>query len=313
MSHQTDDPFNPNLRRVSADDLPWPHRTPPSMPNSPPNSPSGSSKLSSGTAANECLCDGCGWYKLAVPFGHPEFGKLQRCACGQTADSGRAAARLGDELGDLAHCTFVSFDLSRPLTPIYQFDRRYYRDLSRIPMEKRASPMTQMISESVQEGALHTAYADCQDYAARPAGWLCLHGAYGAGKSHLAAAIAHTLVSKGWAVRYRSVPGMLDAIKAGFKDNTSDQVFDDLLGCDLLILDDLGAQHLSGWSYERLFRLLNERTDCPTIITMNAHPDDLADPSDIDAMRLTDRIAQAARKVWLPISSYRRIGKEAIS
>lgn len=258
----------------------------------------------------ECGCDGCGWYTLPVSFGHADFGRLMRCACGQTIDTARAAARLGDELGELADKTFNTFDRSRPLVPIYQLDGRYYRDLARVPFERRVE--AKVISVPVQETALHTAYADCRAYADRPSGWLCLHGAYGGGKSHLAAAIANALVAMRWSVRYRSVPGMLDAIKAGFKDQTSDDVFDDLLAADLLILDDLGAQHLSGWSYERLFRLLNERTDRSTIITMNAHPDDLADSGDIDAMRLTDRIAQAARKVWLPISSYRRLGREAI-
>lgn len=246
---------------------------------------------------------------MPVPFGHADFGQLIRCACGRTLDTARAAARLGDELGDLAHCTFDTFDLARPLTPIYQFDRRYHRDLSRIPFERRHEAA--LLSAAVQAGALAAAYNACQSYAAMPSGWLCLHGAYGSGKSHLAAAVANTLVGRSWSVRYRSVPGMLDAIKAGFSDQTSDAIFDDLLSVDLLVLDDLGAQRLSGWGNERLFRLMNERLHRPTIITTNAHPDDLADASDMDAQRLADRIAQAARKVWLPISSYRRIGKEA--
>jgi DNA replication protein DnaC len=250
---------------------------------------------------------------LPVPLGHADFGRLIRCACGMASDAARQSserrARLQDELGALHDKTFATFDLARPLTPIYQLDGRYYRDLARIPFERRSE--ARVMSVAVQENALHLAYADCQDYARLPSSWLCLHGAVGAGKSHLAAAIAWALVGAEWSVRYRSVPGMLDAIKAGFKDNSADEVFDDLLSADLLILDDLGAQNLSGWGYERLFRLFNERTNRPTIITMNAHPDDLADGNDLEAMRLTDRIAQAARKVWLPISSYRRIGREA--
>jgi len=230
--------------------------------------------------------------------------------CGRTLDSARATRRLGDELGDLAHCTFANFDLSRPLATIYQLDDgHYYQNLTRVPIEQRAEATKYAISPAMQETCLHNAYDDARAYVASPSGWLCFHGAYGAGKSHLAAAIAHTRVQSGWAVRYRSVPGMLDALKAGFKDQSSDAIFDDLLSCDLLILDDLGAQHLTGWAYERLFRVLNERLDKPTIITANAHPDDLGDPADLDAARLADRIAQAARMIWMPISSYRRIGK----
>lgn len=311
----SDDPLTPNLRRVSPGDVPWPHTTPTATPSTLPSSPSGNTRPQSAAAATECRCDGGGWYTLPVPFGHADFGRLIRCVCGMADDTRRrdaaARARLQDELGALSDKTFESFDCDRPLVPIYQLDGRYYRDLRHVPFERRAE--AKIISAPIQETALRTAYADCQAWAERPHGWLCLHGAYGAGKSHLAASIAHVLVASHWSVRYRSVPGMLDAIKAGFKDGTADQVFADVLAADLLILDDLGAQHLSGWSYERLFRLLNERQDKATIITMNAHPDDLADPADIDAMRLTDRIAQAARKVWLPISSYRRLGKEAVS
>lgn len=276
-----------------------------------PSSPPGSSRPPSGSASGECGCDGSGYYLLAVPHGDPRWGKLQRCACGRSADSSRAAARLGDELGGLAHCTFETFDLARPLLPIYQLDGRYYQQLHRVPMERRGD--AKLISIPVQETALANAYHDAHAYAADPRGWLCLHGAYGAGKSHLAAAIAHVRAASGESVRYRSVPGLLDRVREGFKDGTADAVFNDVLGCDLLILDDLGAQHLSGWSYERLFRILNERQGVGTIVTMNVHPDDLANPADVDAARLTDRIAQAARKVWLPISSYRRIGREAAS
>ncbi len=70
----------------------------------------------------------------------------------------------------------------------------------------------------------------------------CLHGSYGGGKSHLAAAIAHHLVAAGWSVRYRTVPGILDADQGGLQDDgTADAVFADLLTRDLLVLDDLDA------------------------------------------------------------------------
>lgn len=244
-----------------------------------------------------------------MPYGHPDWGRLFRCDCGVRQDDAvrhsAALKRLGDELGGLLHCTFDAFDLDRPLEPIYTLDNRYYARLNRVPMGERAK--AKEISVAVQAGALNRAYDAACDYAQVPTGWLCLHGSYGGGKSHLAAAICHVLVDRGLEVRYRSVPGMLDAIKAGFKDDTADVVFDDLLGCDLLTLDDLGAQHLTGWSYERLFRLLNERLDRPTVITTNVHPDDLGDPSDVDSCRLASRIAGAARNVWLPISDYRRL------
>src|SRR5262245_16527527 len=116
MNDQTDDP---NLRRVSLDDLPWPHTIPKEMPSTPPSSPSGSNRPPNAAVANECGCRGVGYYTLPVPFGHADFGKLIRCVCGQTLDSARARARLQDELGALSDKTFDTFSLDRPLTPIY--------------------------------------------------------------------------------------------------------------------------------------------------------------------------------------------------
>lgn len=306
--HDNNDQRPPGLRRIDAADRSWLPTTPTATG---PHSPTSNDKPPSDSPArilHECGCDGSGYYLLAVPYGHAEFGKLQRCSCGRTIDSSKAARRLGDELGGLAHCTFTTFATDRPLAPIYQLDGRYHQNLSRVPFERRSEAT--VISVPVQETCLHNAYADARAYADRAQGWLCFHGAYGAGKSHLAAAIAHVCVADDWAVRYRSVPGLLDAIKEGFKDGSADAVFNDVLGADLLILDDLGAQHLTGWSYERLFRLLNERQDRPTIITTNVHPDDLADGRDVDAARLADRIAGSARKIWMPISSYRRAVRE---
>lgn len=301
--HNTD-PLNENLRRIGPADLPWSPMTPiatvaplPISNGKPPND--------SPAASSDCDCGGIGWYSAGPSK------PLIRCSCGRVCDQARQRRRLGDELGDLAHCTFSTFSLTRPLAPIYQLDSRYYRDLARVPLDRRAAAA--VISVAVQETCLLNAYDDARAYAANPIGWLCFHGAYGAGKSHLAAAIAHLRVSAGWSVRYRSVPGMLDAIKEGFKDGSSDMVFHDVLGADLLILDDLGAQHLTGWGYERLFRIINERQHRPTIITTNVHPDDLGDARDVDAQRLADRIAGAARSIWMPISSYRRLSQEAAS
>ena len=80
-----------------------------------------------------------------------------------------------------------------------------------------------------------------------------------------------------------------------------------MIGCDLLVLDDLGAEHLTGWARERLFRILNERQARPTVLTSNLHPDDLAPPDDLEFLRLVSRIVGNSRIVWLPVSDFRRL------
>src|SRR4051794_31362026 len=115
MTH-TDDP---KWRRIGMDDLCLLPPTPTATPSTTNSSPTGGARPRGATTTSpDCGCDGSGYYLLAVPFGHPQFGRLQRCICGVAADTSRqdagARRRLQDELGALIACTFESFDTHRP-------------------------------------------------------------------------------------------------------------------------------------------------------------------------------------------------------
>lgn len=230
-----------------------------------------------------CGCDGSGWYLLEVEPLDPDFGVLKRCSCGA---AGRAAtanriAALRDELAGLSHCTFEAFDQARPLPPLTIDGAE--------------------LGEAAQRTQLARAFRAARLYSTDPAGWLYLYGPPGAGKSHLAAAIGLAVAESGRAVVYRSVPGLLDDLRPGSPD--PDRAMALALGADLLILDDLGAERLSPWAIERLFRIANERASKPTIYTSNLDLDQIEPLIDI---RIADRLALAVQ-VWMPISSYRRL------
>ena len=82
-------------------------------------------------------CDGAGYYKEAVPFGHPHFGVLFPCGCKlaeQLAQRARAVdqvlARLAGGLGFLAATRLVDITCDRPLDPLVEWcgvraDRAY--------------------------------------------------------------------------------------------------------------------------------------------------------------------------------------------
>lgn len=300
----------PGPRRIDPADLPSAmgrSSTPSATPSTPDCSPNSSS------SAQDCQwCSGAGWYLEARPYGHPNFGKPMRCQCGQQADKQRlnrlALERLGNELGALADRTFATFDLDRELGDLLELGGAYYPSRDRIPpAELKAHGQPKSISPAAQRSALHKAYLQAQDYAAQLRGWLVLYGAYGSGKSHLAAAIGHVAAERGLAVRYRSLPALFDVLMRGFKDDSSDAIFDDLLGCDLLILDDLFDSDIraSDWRRSRLFRMFNERETRPIVITSNRRFDDLAPASDVDFGRLCSRMSGQASQVWMPISDAR--------
>lgn len=120
--------------------------------------------------------------------------------------------------------------------------------------------------------SLKTAFSAARRFAERPRGWLVLTGSYGAGKTHLAAAIANYRTDVGEPPLFVVVPDLLDHLRATFSPNSSislDRRFEEVLTAPLLILDDLGMQSSTPWAKEKLYQLFNYRynAEMPTVIT----------------------------------------------
>ncbi|MGA9350352.1 MAG: ATP-binding protein [Anaerolineae bacterium] len=120
---------------------------------------------------------------------------------------------------------------------------------------------------------LKRAFAIAKQYAENPADWLVFTGAYGCGKTHLAAAIANYRQDRGYSALFVVVPDLLDHLRATFSPQSLvsyDKRFEEVRNASLLILDDLGTQSATTWAQEKLFQLLNHRYNArlPTVITM---------------------------------------------
>jgi DNA replication protein DnaC len=145
-----------------------------------------------------------------------------------------------------------------------------------------------------------------QAFAEKPAGWLVLTGAFGCGKTHLAAAIANFQVGANRVMpMFVVVPDLLDHLRATFSPTspvTLDRLFDQVRSAPLLVLDDLGTESATPWAREKLFQLLNHRYSArlPTIITTSTEIDKIDE-------RLRSRMLDAARCTVFPIlaPSYR--------
>ena len=61
---------------------------------------------------------------------------------------------------------------------------------------------------------LRRAFETCMAYAQNPEGWLLLTGAYGCGKTHLAAAIANLRLAAGDTAVFMTVPDLLDHLRS---------------------------------------------------------------------------------------------------
>jgi DNA replication protein DnaC len=129
---------------------------------------------------------------------------------------------------------------------------------------------------------VENAYRQAIAFAEAPDGWLLFLGPHGAGKTHLAAAIANYRRQRGEMPLFVVVPDLLDYLRRGFSSDephTSYDTFDAMKTAPLLILDDLDTQTGIAWVRDRLFQLLNYRHTArlPTVITTALTLDDLGE------------------------------------
>lgn len=116
-------------------------------------------------------------------------------------------------------------------------------------------------------------------------------GATGLGKTHLSLAIANVVINKGFYVCYGTSQNICDDLQSeqfGRVDGinyTKQQV----LNCDLLILDDLGTEVENQYSIAALYNIINSRilAKKPTVISTNYELSELLNKYD---QRITSRI-----------------------
>lgn len=113
---------------------------------------------------------------------------------------------------------------------------------------------------------------------------LLLFGAYGLGKSHLAAAATKDLMQKGERCIFISVPKLLSKIRSTY-NKRSEYSEEDLMKwlerVEFLVLDDVGAEQRKAnddgesWAVSKLFEIIDSRAGKHTIYTTNLNSGDL--------------------------------------
>lgn len=120
----------------------------------------------------------------------------------------------------------------------------------------------------------------CKTYAtdfSKKSSSLLLYGHTGLGKTHLSLAIAGKVVEAGHGVIYSSAQNLFNKLekeKFGRSDGNTEE---NILGCDLLIIDDLGAEFTTQFTVSALYNIVNSREleGKPTIISTNLTPEQL--------------------------------------
>jgi len=117
----------------------------------------------------------------------------------------------------------------------------------------------------------------CQRYAEQFDGAgsksLMFWGGTGLGKTHLSLAIADQIVHRGYLVIYASAPHLMGKLeREQFNQDTTNGEYRQLiLGCDLLIIDDLGAEFSTRFTTAAVYDIINARLTHrrPMIINTN--------------------------------------------
>lgn len=85
-------------------------------------------------------------------------------------------------------------------------------------------------------------------------------GGTGLGKTHISTSIAKAVIEKGYSVVYDTASNILSAFEQEkFSRNKGENPTERYMKCDLLIIDDLGAEFQNQFTQASLFNLLNTR------------------------------------------------------
>lgn len=82
------------------------------------------------------------------------------------------------------------------------------------------------------------------------------------GKTFMSNCIAAELLKEGKTVLYQTAPVLLESVidfKMNRQKNLSNDFYQSILDCDLLIIDDLGTESLNSMKLSELFTILNTR------------------------------------------------------
>ena len=134
-----------------------------------------------------------------------------------------------------------------------------------------------------------------------------LYGPVGAGKSHIAQALAHLAIRGGADARFLKTSRALAHLAGGRADHSWDKRLRELARPAVLVLDDFAMRELTAAQADDLYELITERAGKSAIMTSNRAPADWYPlfPNPVVAESLLDRLINTSHQVFMNAPSYR--------
>lgn len=137
---------------------------------------------------------------------------------------------------------------------------------------------------------------------------LYLTGDFGVGKTYIMAGLANRVAKNGGKVIFLHLPTFISGLSSHFSDNSLQREIQRVASCDVLILDDIGAETLSQWSRDDVLGVILQArmdNDLATCFTSNMEMDDLEDHfastknavDPVKAARLMQRVRYLAKEI----------------
>ncbi len=141
---------------------------------------------------------------------------------------------------------------------------------------------------------------------------LLMCGPTGVGKSHLANAIAIEAIQRGYRVSSKSTHRLLHDLQIARANGSYTYMFNRILSCDLLVLDDFGLQPISPQAAQDLYEIITERYEHGSlIITSNRAFEEWGEifSNDLLASAALDRLTHHAHTLVIRGDSFRQRGR----
>lgn len=120
---------------------------------------------------------------------------------------------------------------------------------------------------------------------------LLFTGTAGTGKTYISSCIANELMQKGYSVLYQTSPVLLDNIlNYKYSNHSSKELYDNLFEVNLLVIDDLGTENMTGAKFTEIFTILNSRLLKPYTKTLISTNFSLKELSQIYDTRIISRL-----------------------
>ena len=210
--------------------------------------------------------------RLLAQMGLPEDALEDTPACPLCGDTGFRG-------GELCRClkTYYVEEQRRELSRLLDLGGQSFDTFDTDWYDGQRAPGKSKSAREHMEWVYDTCVEYAHNFGKKPAN-LLLFGRPGLGKTHLSAAIAREVSGKGFSVVYDTAGHVFERFEAQkFGRDEADRDVERVLGCDLLILDDLGRVMLTAFVQSALYQIINGRLleKKSTIISTNLMPEAL--------------------------------------